>query len=878
MTSGVPRQASGADQQAHEDTATPDSAQSAASPLEHALAEIAERQRMLDGEEGLQRADLPRAPTQRFDGLEQQLRSINARIDSLPPCGIASAVETLRDDLAEIGLMIKEAMPRHAIEAIETEIRALAQRVDGTRHAGVDATALAGIERALAEVRDALRALMPAERLAGVDEAVGALSQKIDRAAASPGDPVTLEQIESAIVGLRGIVSHVASTDALAKLSEDVRALAAKVERVADSDVLATLEQRIATMADALQARHRTAGDAHDLGALVQGLSDKLEQLHLTRTAHGAAAAVENHIARLVEKLDASDARTHDSIEAVQGTLRYVVDRLAVIEAGPHSDHAAEQPNAPTSAAPAALAPAVPPAPRAPAPTETSEPGRVMAAMPVAATASSNPAPATDRRPIDPDLPPDHPLEPGAARGRGHSPADRIAASEAALGPSRPQVVSDPGSKSDFIAAARRAAQAASSAAGGRDDKNLSRRSASVDAEPASQVGNHIRTLLVGGSIVLILLGSLQLLTGLFSGSDLPAPRDQIAQAAPSGSSHDARAEPETVPEMPPSSSPSDHQPALVPGAVPFTSSSAGLFLPGEPAQSAAVAPPRSPQPSPEPAVTGSVRAPSPPPPPAAAPSPPPTSAPIPLTPPQAGRLSGVDKLPSTIGSNGLRAAAAKGDPAAEFEIAVRFAEGRGVPRDLAAAAQWFERAARQGLPLAQFRLGGLHEKGIGVRKDLDRARRLYLAAAQAGNAKAMHNLAVLYAEGVDGKPDYQAAAKWFRKAAEHGVADSQYNLGILYARGIGIEANLAEAFKWFSLAARQGDRDSAKKRDDVGARLDQATATAARAAVEAWTAEPQPEAATQVKAPPGGWDGGTAPTTAKRRVGPDAKAPRATQ
>ena len=88
-----------------------------------------------------------------------------------------------------------------------------------------------------------------------------------------------------------------------------------------------------------------------------------------------------------------------------------------------------------------------------------------------------------------------------------------------------------------------------------------------------------------------------------------------------------------------------------------------------------------------------------------------------------------------------------------------------------------------------------------------------------------MHNLAVLYAEGIDGKPDYKTAAQWFRKAAEHGVADSQYNLGILYARGIGVEQNLAESYKWFALAAAQGDQDAAKKRDDVGARLDAAVA-----------------------------------------------------
>ena len=65
------------------------------------------------------------------------------------------------------------------------------------------------------------------------------------------------------------------------------------------------------------------------------------------------------------------------------------------------------------------------------------------------------------------------------------------------------------------------------------------------------------------------------------------------------------------------------------------------------------------------------------------------------------------DKLPTAIGSRRLRAAAAKGDPAAQFEIASRFADGRGVPQDLLAASDWFERAAKQGLAPAQFRLGG---------------------------------------------------------------------------------------------------------------------------------------------------------------------------
>jgi localization factor PodJL len=122
-----------------------------------------------------------------------------------------------------------------------------------------------------------------------------------------------------------------------------------------------------------------------------------------------------------------------------------------------------------------------------------------------------------------------------------------------------------------------------------------------------------------------------------------------------------------------------------------------------------------------------------------------------------------------------------------------------------------------------------------------------------------MHNLAVLYAEGIDGKPDYTAAAEWFRKAAAYGVMDSQYNLAILYARGIGVQADLAEAYRWFALAAAKGDADAARKRDQVAAQLDQYTLASAKRAAQSFVAEQQPDEATNLKVPPGGWDRVTA-------------------
>ena len=183
--------------------------------------------------------------------------------------------------------------------------------------------------------------------------------------------------------------------------------------------------------------------------------------------------------------------------------------------------------------------------------------------------------------------------------------------------------------------------------------------------------------------------------------------------------------------------------------------------------------------PGPKADITGSIaRAPA---------APPATRQPAPAAQPSA------DGLPAAIGGPQLRNAALAGDPAAAYEVAMRFVEGRGVPANLEQAARWYERAARKGLAPAQFRYASMLEKGQGVKKDLSAAHKLYVAAAAKGHAKAMHNLAVLYAEGAVGAPDYANAAQWFRKAAEHGVADSQYNLGVLTTRGLGTEKNIAE-------------------------------------------------------------------------------------
>ncbi len=219
----------------------------------------------------------------------------------------------------------------------------------------------------------------------------------------------------------------------------------------------------------------------------------------------------------------------------------------------------------------------------------------------------------------------------------------------------------------------------------------------------------------------------------------------------------------------------------------------------------------------------------------------------------------GADPAPNGLGE-GLRAKAAAGDAAAQYEVALRLADGRTVTRDPKLAATWFEKAASQGFAPAQYRLGSAYEKGIGVSRDAALASAWYGRAADAGNIRAMHNLAVMAAEGAAGKPDYAKAATWFGKAAGYGVRDSQFNLAILRARGLGVEQSLAEAYTWFAIAAGQGDEDAAKKRDEVGQHLDAKTLTGAKAAAEAFRPAVPNATANEVLAPPGGWDALPAP------------------
>lgn len=76
---------------------------------------------------------------------------------------------------------------------------------------------------------------------------------------------------------------------------------------------------------------------------------------------------------------------------------------------------------------------------------------------------------------------------------------------------------------------------------------------------------------------------------------------------------------------------------------------------------------------------------------------------------------------------------AEKGDPRAQYHLAICYHYGKGVEQDNASTFQWLSKAAEQGHPYAQNDLGTCYRDGIGVEADILKAVEWYQKAADQG-------------------------------------------------------------------------------------------------------------------------------------------------
>jgi TPR repeat protein len=147
-----------------------------------------------------------------------------------------------------------------------------------------------------------------------------------------------------------------------------------------------------------------------------------------------------------------------------------------------------------------------------------------------------------------------------------------------------------------------------------------------------------------------------------------------------------------------------------------------------------------------------------------------------------------------------IKKRAEAGHAYAQFELGQYFEFGKaGAVQDFLQAQIWYQKAADQGFAKAQYNLAMLYQHGRGVPTDYEKALRYYERAAEQNDPWAINNIGFLYAHGrgVEKNPD--EAIKWYRKAAIFGHFEAQYNLGARYAGGQGVAVDLIEAHYWFA-------------------------------------------------------------------------------
>ena len=148
---------------------------------------------------------------------------------------------------------------------------------------------------------------------------------------------------------------------------------------------------------------------------------------------------------------------------------------------------------------------------------------------------------------------------------------------------------------------------------------------------------------------------------------------------------------------------------------------------------------------------------------------------------------------------NWLQQAAQRGMAGAQYLLGTRFESGIGVPQSVQLAMLWFGRAAEQNHVKAIYRLGRLH-----ARTHMEQALALYQQAAEAGLAEAQYALANAYEKGLGSDVDPVWAVHWYRSAADQGLASAQFALGEMMLRGDGVLPDAEMALRLFRLAASQ--------------------------------------------------------------------------
>ncbi|CEK09914.1 tetratricopeptide repeat protein [Legionella hackeliae] len=132
------------------------------------------------------------------------------------------------------------------------------------------------------------------------------------------------------------------------------------------------------------------------------------------------------------------------------------------------------------------------------------------------------------------------------------------------------------------------------------------------------------------------------------------------------------------------------------------------------------------------------------------------------------------------------------------------------VDDDYSLAFKNYELAAQKNDKIGQYNLALIYEDGKGMPVDYAKARALFGKAAELGHKQSMTQLAELYFNGLGGSRDEQQALHWYKKAAALGESDALYQLGLLSETGVATKLDFSNAVNYYQESANKGN-DKAK-------------------------------------------------------------------
>ena len=143
--------------------------------------------------------------------------------------------------------------------------------------------------------------------------------------------------------------------------------------------------------------------------------------------------------------------------------------------------------------------------------------------------------------------------------------------------------------------------------------------------------------------------------------------------------------------------------------------------------------------------------------------------------------------------------AAEGGNPRAQFDLGLMYANGNGVEKNEALALVWFNRAAQNNFAKA------LNLQKVAVITGTSQKFKFAQEAAKRGDARAQFDLAMMYQKGEEINKNERLAFNYFHKAARKNHAEAKFYMGLSFAQGRGVKKQSQLARYWFKLAAKAG-------------------------------------------------------------------------